>query len=518
MYFIVFAAFVIVLSLPDDGPPWTTLEGEGWAWAIAIGQVVLTVLVAGVFSRLVKVKLEREAAWLPAAQMRLGQANTAIKITLMAGLLTSIFFTQWGVLVRRWVDAAHIGSFPLKRLWGLDELLMLGPFVMGLLLAWLVLYPADRAVRQVALELRLLASAPARPVWRIAAYLSFMIRQHLLVMAIPMTLILVANDGVSAYGRRIRAWTKVDWADQAVLAVVAGVIFFFAPVILRYVWHTRVLPPGDLRRRLDELCRRVRLRYRQILIWESDGMVVNAAVMGLLRPVRYIMLSDGLLEMMDDEKIEAVFGHEAGHVKHHHITYYLLFAVVSMLIVGGITELILWAMIRWPEYFPERRLMYDYLQVGSMLLIVLVWAFGFGAVSRRFEWQADLFGARSVTPPASGCRQPCFVHGTELNGPRRETGGEVLSSADHERRLVCATSATLFAEALVRVASLNGIPAEARSWRHSSIGNRVRLLRRFAHDPAALAGFERTVWIIKGVMLAGTVVGGAIAAWLYWPF
>ena len=77
------------------------------------------------------------------------------------------------------------------------------------------------------------------------------------------------------------------------------------------------------------------LNYRRILIWESDGMVVNAAVMGLFRPVRYILLSDGLLEMMDDAKIEAVFGHEAGHVKCRHIEFYLLFAVLSMLIVGG---------------------------------------------------------------------------------------------------------------------------------------------------------------------------------------
>jgi len=150
---------------------------------------------------------------------------------------------------------------------------------------------------------------------------------------------------------------------------------------------------------------------------------------------------------------------------------------------------------------------------------VLVWAFGFGAVSRRFEWQADLFGARSVTPPASGCRHPCFVHGTALNGLHPESGdaGTSPTSSDLDR-LVCVTSATLFAEALARIAALNGIPVEARSWRHSSIGNRVRLLRRFAHDPAALASFERSVRIIKGIMLACTVVGVSIAAWLYWPF
>src|SRR5690606_775026 len=100
---------------------------------------------------------------------------------------------------------------------------------------------------------------------------------------------------------------------------------------------------GELRERLEDLCRRIGLTYRRILIWESDGMVVNAAVMGLLRPVRYMLLSDGLLEMMDDRKIEAVFGHEAGHVKNRHIQYYLLVAVLSMLLVGGVAELLMLA-------------------------------------------------------------------------------------------------------------------------------------------------------------------------------
>ena len=39
--------------------------------------------------------------------------------------------------------------------------------------------------------------------------------------------------------------------------------------------------------------------------------------------VRYILLSDLLLERMDDEQIEAVFAHEVGHVVHRHMAWYV---------------------------------------------------------------------------------------------------------------------------------------------------------------------------------------------------
>ena len=62
-------------------------------------------------------------------------------------------------------------------------------------------------------------------------------------------------------------------------------------------------------------------------------MIVNAAVMGIVAPLRYVLITDAMIEQMDDTKIEAVFGHEAGHVKHHHIPCFLLFALTSGCIV-----------------------------------------------------------------------------------------------------------------------------------------------------------------------------------------
>jgi len=504
MQFIVFAAFAIVLSIPTEGPPWkdVLVRSPGWTALIIVGQVVLAGAIGGIGSLLVRRRLDRDPAWLPSAQQRLSQCSTFLRFFLIAAFAAGMYLTPWSITIRQitW----------MRRVWGLDEMVMMTPFLLGVLVSWIALYPADRGIRHVSFELRLWSSQPGRPAWSLAAYLLFMFRHHVLIIFAPMVPIVVAIDAVGNdhYGPWLRKSTGVPWFDQAVLVAVAGSVFLVAPVLLRYIWHTTSLPEGELRARLDGLCRRIGLSYRDILIWHSDGMVVNAAVMGLIRPVRYVLLSDGLLETMEDRKIEAVFGHEAGHIKHHHITFYLLFAIVSMLIVGGISELV---NHYGREYFDSVAQARDYLQVTAMVMIVMVWGVGFGPVSRRFEWQADLFGARSVTPDIGSCDRPCIVHGTFEPPASQSRQASVPGPA------VCASAAQIFGDALHDVATLNGIPIEARSWRHSSIGNRIRLLRQYAIDPAAISRLNRGVLAIKIMLALGTVVGLAIGAWLYWP-
>ncbi|MEP0841672.1 MAG: M48 family metalloprotease [Phycisphaerae bacterium] len=495
MYFLVFAAFAIVLSTPD-GPPWPTLDNPWATYGLVGGQVLASAAVGAFFTRAVRGKLDRDPGWLPGAQRLFGQGSLAVRAVLAAGLASSIYLTDWVARVQ-----ARVSAWPVIH--GLDEMLVLTPFFLAILAGWIALYPADRAIRRVLFERQLQMGIPPHPVWRLRGYLTFLFRQHVLIIAVPMIPIVVANDYVTAHAAAIRRLLRVPWGDDAMRVAAAGVVFFFAPVMLRYIWHTRVLPPGELRAKLEALCERIGLTYRRILVWESDGMVVNAAVMGLLSPVRYVLLSDGLLEMMDDRKIEAVFGHEAGHVKHRHIQFFMLFAVLSMFMVGGLMELVMAAARHWPQYFPRRHDLNEYLKVAAVVLIVVIWAIGFGYVSRRFEWQADLFGARSVTPPAGECDRPCLLHGTAPI--------EVPAGA----RPVCATAAILFADALHRIADLNGIPLEARSWRHSSIANRMRLLRAYTYAPLAADRLDRLVVIIKAVLVVGTLIGLAGAVWIY---
>ena len=200
----------------------------------------------------------------------------------------------------------------------------------------------------------------------------------------------------------------VPFAPDILLGFAAALVFLTAPWMLKRIWITQPLPEGPLRTRLQSLCERTGLKCADILAWQTGGMVVNAAVMGLLRPLRYVLLSDALLESMSEKQIEAVFGHEAGHVRHHHIQFFLLFAVASMLVVSGLMEVLV-RFTSGPDAWFQLSL--TAVQIIGFATILCLWATVFGFISRRFERQADLFGARTVTPEHDEqCVIPCGVH------------------------------------------------------------------------------------------------------------
>lgn len=420
---------------------------------------------------------------------------------LISGLL---LFTGWLDIVRSdW----GLGRWPL-----LAELVILAPFLAAMIAAWICLYPIELEIRTaVGAVFDEQRGAAPRP-WRLPTYLIYKIRHQILTVLIPMAGVLLCKYAVQQWRDDIVTALNIAWAPDALLGLMAATVLVAAPVMLRYLWATRPLPPGPLRDRLEALCRRVGLRYREILVWDSQNLVVNAAVMGLFSPVRYILLSDGMLFTMTERQIEAVFGHEAGHVRRHHLLFFGIFALLSMLIVGGLLELL----VRWTPLRHQEGL----LQLVALAALTGIWGLAFGFISRKFERQADLYGVRCVTEPLAECERQCLLH-TQAEPPRptdersRPANNPGVPNA---HAAVCATAVRLFGRTLVEVAHLNGIPLEAESWRHGSIQSRCDLLVRFAHDPAALIRFESGVERIKAVLLGGTLIGSAIAAWLYWPF
>lgn len=493
MQILVFIAFAVVLWLPDEPQqPFRPLLGMGrWPTAVLVSLAypIVIAIVSVIASRLVIRQLDDRPPRPLKGQQVYSGASLLVRILIILGLAVQVLLTGWVPLVReRWGLSAY---------YGLDEIVILAPFLAAQIASWVFLYAADRAIRHLVFEARLLEAAPVHPIWTLRQFLIFNLRHQLLVVLVPMVIIIVAYDATRANADRLKRVIGVQWADNAVLAVVAGVIFVVAPAFLCAIWHTIALPAGALRSRLTQLCRRINLRYRRIMIWRSQGLVVNAAVTGLVPQLRYVLLSDGLIESLDDDKIEAVFGHEAGHIKHHHIFFFLNFAILSMLIAGGMMELVA---MRWPAFLQTG---YGNLLMG--VLLGAIWLLGFGWISRRFERQADLYGARVTGDSVTECRNPCSVH--------------PASPVDRApRHAVCTTAAANFCEALEEIAILNGIPIHARSWRHSSIASRIAHLRKLAAEPAAAVRFERIVTVIKATLFVGMVIGLSFAAYLYWPY
>src|SRR5262249_11841214 len=112
-------------------------------------------------------------------------------------------------------------------------------------------------------------------------------------------------------------------------------LFVCIPWLLRLLLGLKPLPPGGLRDRLLATARRLKFRCSDILACDTPPTTANAMVTGPLPWLRYVVLTDRLITEMTPEEVEAVFGHEVGHIKHHHLLFYFGFLLASLVVVAG---------------------------------------------------------------------------------------------------------------------------------------------------------------------------------------
>jgi Zn-dependent protease with chaperone function len=273
------------------------------------------------------------------------------------------------------------------------------------------------------------------------------------------------------------------------------------PWVLRLVLGVRPLPPGPLRDRLEATARRLRFRYSDILLWDTRGGVANAMVAGPIPWVRYVFLSDRLLDQLTPDEVEAVFGHEVGHVRHGHLLYYMAFMVLSLMLLIGLWTLGL-QLVFGESSASEMAGAWETWRDGPAMLLMGAYVFVvFGFLSRRCERQADVYGCRAVSCPAA----TCTGHAPDV----------ALAPAG---RGLCPTGIRTFINALNKVADLNGIsrrkPGWLQAWLHASIGRRVDFLEQLMTDRALEARFQRRLGLLKWGLLLG--LGAALAALFWW--
>ena len=408
---------------------------------------------------------------------------------LYAGLLTQ---GGWAMLIcNRW----RLGHTVL--LW---EIALLLPFVLMLLIKWYCFYPINYFIRGYVVAGQLAQGSSARPVWSRSQFMAFQIRHGLLILLVPLLLIFALHDLIELISRHVLPDSRVLMVIiDTVGAATVIAIFILSPYLLRYIWSTRSLPTGPLRDRLVAFCERLQFRYRDILLWNSYSAVANAAVMGLFWQVRYVLMSDALIENMPDEQIEAVFGHEAGHVKHHHILFLVLFIVASGSMVFLLLDLMDYGINEALTRAPYLADYNDGIMYGWMLLLITGWASLFGWVSRRFERQADVHAALTMKSP------------DESLDEAPENTGAIWRPGPHDR--LGLRGAAVVGSALERIALLNGISIHNRSWRHSSIASRVAFLQQLVKERGAMSRFTQTVLLIKACILLGIVANGGVWCW-----
>lgn len=458
MQIVVLAAFMIVMMLRGASLDQT----PGWLIAPAVGLYLLGALAISRINTVLYLRASaRGEGRSPRAMKRHSLLATATRLWLLAGLVV-IVLLGYG----RWVDhGLHLATVPLAA-----EAVTLAPFVVGLLLVWLADYPFHREIWRASHP----ASEAARPGWSLGQYIDYNARHHLLFIAVPVGLIILLSDCLTLIVPRIVPAEHSEYVLAATTLLVACSVLATAPLLIVRIWKTAPLEDGPLRQELEAICRRFRLKYRDILVWKSDGMITNAAVLGLLGRVRYVLLSDGLLEQTDRRDIEAIFAHEAGHIIHHHILYSALFtiAVTNICILSTYW---LMSLGNWPGWA---------IDAISLGLLAVVWGSGFGWVSRRFERQSDVTAAWISATPDEGEDPDLITH----------------------------QGAAAFAKALQKVGDLNGIPPRRWNWRHGSLAHRIGYILWLGSTGQTRRGDDDLVRRLKRAILIMLAVGGALSA------
>ncbi|MBA2480168.1 MAG: M48 family metalloprotease [Planctomycetes bacterium] len=287
-----------------------------------------------------------------------------------------------------------------------------------------------------------------------------MLMHHVRFGMLPMLIILPIFDLCNAATLRfgIQRWF-IDHIGLQMTMVVGSlalglVVVGLLPAFLVRLWRAVPLPAGEVRDALADACRQMGVGVRAIMIWPvPGGRVYNAAVLGVVPRIRYVLFTEDLLRDFDPPSLRAVLGHELGHARHGHLFVYLVFAIATLLASFLLAQpaAALVARIPGAHWLPVT------VQTGiaTVALLALKWRLIFGYLSRACERQADLAGA-------------------ELVGDAR-----------------------VMQHALRTVARLSGQAEDAPSWRHYSIAQRAAFLERVAEDPQVALVHHRRVRLAR---------------------
>lgn len=323
----------------------------------------------------------------------------------------------------------------LKTFSVLEGAFALALFMIYLATIWYHAYPSYRAIFRADMTRR----------GFVASHVKFNIP-----VLFPWLTIALAFDLVSLIpSRRVDHLLNSPEGQILFFALFLCLLTVFMPPLVQTWWGCRPFPESSKLRELEDFLRQKSFGYRRLLRWPLlEGRILTAGIMGVVPRFRYILVTDGLMEVLTAEEMKAVLAHEMGHAKHRHMLFYLLFLLVYMVISYGLFDLFTTLLSLQPFFTkapaggePDSTLFYLALSLPVLVTMIVYFRFVMGFFMRHFERQADLYSAATMGTP-------------------RDT----ISS-------------------LEKIAYLGGKIRDLPSWHHFSIRQRVETLLRSISDP-----------------------------------
>ncbi|MGC8569567.1 MAG: zinc metalloprotease HtpX [Nitrososphaeria archaeon] len=114
-----------------------------------------------------------------------------------------------------------------------------------------------------------------------------------------------------------------------IVAVINVVEWLYGPKLIDYIYRVREARPGeldDVRAMISRISKRAGIKEPKLMVAEID--IPNAFAYGSPLTGNRVAVTRGLLRILSPDEIEAVLGHELGHIRHRDVQVMLF---VSML-------------------------------------------------------------------------------------------------------------------------------------------------------------------------------------------
>jgi tetratricopeptide (TPR) repeat protein len=252
-------------------------------------------------------------------------------------------------------------------------------------------------------------------------------------------------------------------------------LIFFLPRYIPYWWDCKPFPASAKLQELELFLKSKGFKYRGLLSWPLfEGRMLTAGIMGIIPRYRYLLVTNGLMEVLSVDELKAVLAHEMGHARYYHMLLYFFFIMVFIIPFSG-AEIFLGMLSTLPPIWLKfigsylsslenlRPLM---IYLPLLLLLLLYFRFVLGYFMRHFERQADLYSASVMETPA-----------------------HTINS-------------------LEKIAVLSGKIRDLPSWHHFSIRERVEYLERSSKDPKQFSKYNRFIIIWVGFCFIGMIALG----------
>jgi Zn-dependent protease with chaperone function len=191
-------------------------------------------------------------------------------------------------------------------------------------------------------------------------------------------------------------------------AVFLCILVIFIPSLIRFWWECRPFEPSEKVEQLKQFLSEMHFRYAGLFRWSIfEGRMLTAAIIGFIPRLRYILVTDSLMDALSVEELKAVLAHEVGHAKYSHLVFYVIFLIGYMFLSFGLTDLFTVLLASSPYFIRTLgeggsdtvNTFYMVLSIPILLSMFIYFRFILGFFMRNFERQADLYSAVVMGSP-----------------------------------------------------------------------------------------------------------------------